>query len=195
MTILTLAGSPSLHSRSSALLHYASRRLARHGLGVEEMGIRDLPAVDLIEGHYNDTAAIVLRKRVQAAQALLISTPVYKASFAGGLKAVLDLLDEKSLADKIVLPIATGGSAAHLLALEYSLKPVLSALGARHILAGVYATDRQVTVQEQGNVSIVDDVRERLDNAVDRLIKHVTTVPLSQGYDLGHLALNARFSV
>ena len=75
---------------------------------------------------------------------MLISTPVYKASFAGGLKAVLDLLDEKALAGKVVLPIATGGSPAHLLALEYGLKPVLSALGARHILAGVYATDKQV---------------------------------------------------
>ena len=59
---------------------------------------------------------------------------------------MLDLLDEKALAGKVVLPIATGGSPAHLLALEYGLKPVLSALGARHILAGVYATDKQVRV-------------------------------------------------
>lgn len=194
MTILTLAGSPSQSSRSSALLRYAAERLAAHGLSSDELGLRDLPAVDLIEGNYNGSAASALRKRVNAAQALLISTPVYKASFAGGLKAILDLLDEKALADKIVLPIATGGSTAHLLALEYSLKPVLSALGARHILAGVYATDRQVTVQ-QGHVAIDDDVRERLDTAVDRLAKHVSTAPLSQGYDLGYLALNARFSV
>lgn len=194
MTILTLAGSPSLHSRSSALLQYASERLAGRGLAVEEIGLRDLPAVDLIEGNYRGAAASLLRKRIGAAQALLISTPVYKASFAGGLKAILDLLDEKALADKIVLPIATGGSTAHLLALEYSLKPVLSALGARHILAGVYATDRQVTVQT-GHVAIADDVRERLDAAVDRLVKHVATTPLTHGYDLGYLAMNARFSV
>lgn len=194
MKILTLAGSPSLHSRSSALLRYAAERLAARGIASDELGLRDLPAVDLIEGNYSGSAASALRKRVRDAQALLIATPVYKASFAGGLKAVLDLLDEKSLADKIVLPIATGGSAAHLLALEYSLKPVLSALGARHILAGVYATDSQVTVQ-QGQVTIADDVRQRLDTAVDRLAKHLTTIPLSQGYDLGHLALNARFSI
>lgn len=194
MTILMLAGSPSQHSRSTALLRYAAERLAARGLTGNELGLRDVPAVDLIEGNFNGAAAGALRKRVSDAQALLIATPVYKASFAGGLKAILDLLDEKSLTDKIVLPIATGGSAAHLLALEYSLKPVLSALGARHILAGVYATDRQV-VLHQGHVTIDEDVRERLDGAVDRLARHVATAPLSQGYDLGYLALNARFSI
>jgi len=194
MPILMLAGSPALHSRSSALLRYAGRRLAARGLPGSELGLHDLPAEDLIEGRYNGAAAGHLRRRVAQAQALLIASPVYKASFAGGLKAILDLLDEKALADKIVLPIATGGSAAHLLALEYSLKPVLSALGARHILAGVYATDRQVKVCRD-EAAIDADVRARLDAAVDRLAAHVTTAPLAQGYDLAYLALNARFSI
>lgn len=194
MTILTLAGSPSFHSRSTALLRYAAAKLSDRGWSTDELGLRDVPAVDLIEGNYGSVAAGVLRQRVNAASALLIATPVYKASFAGGLKAILDLLDEKALVDKIVLPIATGGSAAHLLALEYSLKPVLSALGARHILAGVYATDRDVQVRP-GQVDIADDVRDRLDIAVGHLIDQLVKAPLARGYDLGYLALNARFSV
>ncbi|MVW79824.1 NADPH-dependent FMN reductase [Bordetella sp. 02P26C-1] len=194
MSILTLAGSPSQHSRSTALLRYAAMRLAARGLNSDELGLRDLPAIDLIEGHFDGSAARALRARVAGAQALIIATPVYKASFAGGLKAILDLLDQKALTDKIVLPVATGGSTAHLLALEYSLKPVLSALGARHILAGVYATDRQVWMGEV-EVRIDADVRERLDAAVESLVRHLYATPLSQGYDLGYLALNARFSV
>ena len=194
MTIFTLAGSPSLRSRSSFLLRYATQRLQSQGLSTDAFGLRDIPAVDLIEGNYSGSAAKTFRHRVANAQALLIATPVYKASFAGGLKAILDLLDEKALVDKVILPIATGGSSAHLLALEYSLKPVLSALGARHILAGVYATDQQVTI-DQDRFTISDDVRHRLDDTVDSLVKHVTTIPLSKGYDLGHLALNARFSI
>ena len=126
MSILTLAGSPSQRSRSSALLRHAAERLSQRGQVIREAGLRDIPAEDLIEGRYTSLAAANLRRRVEAADVLLVSTPVYKASFSGGLKAVLDLLDERSLADKIVLPIATGGSPAHLLALEYSLKPVLS---------------------------------------------------------------------
>ena len=139
----------------------------------------------------------LLRARVAAADAVLISTPVYKASFAGGLKAVLDLLDEKALAGKVVLPIATGGSPAHLLALEYGLKPVLSALGARHILAGVYATDKQVRVDEAGQPHIDDDVRQRLEDSVDRLSEQLRphAYVANEAYDLGRLALAGGFSV
>ncbi|WP_144633953.1 NADPH-dependent FMN reductase [Bordetella genomosp. 13] len=196
MSILTLAGSPSNRSRSSALLRHAADRLAQRGQVIREAGLRDIPAEDLIEGRYTSHAAADLRRRVEAADVLLVSTPVYKASFAGGLKAVLDLLDERSLADKIVLPIATGGSPAHLLALEYSLKPVLSALGARHILAGVYATDKQVHFSEDGQTVIDDEVRQRLDDAVDRVVRHLApAAPAHQAVDLGRLVANGQLGI
>lgn len=193
MTILTLAGSPSQRSRSSALLRHAAQLLAGLGLKTSELGLRDIPAEDLIEGHYGGSAAGALRARVAAAQAVLVATPVYKASFSGGLKAVLDLLDEKALAGKVVLPIATGGSPAHLLALEYGLKPVLSALGARHILAGVYATDKEVGFDENGEVRIDEAVRRRLEDSVARLSEEVSAP--QPAYDLGRLAQDARFAV
>ncbi|WYX23601.1 NAD(P)H-dependent oxidoreductase [Achromobacter xylosoxidans] len=81
MSILTLAGSPSQRSRSSALLRHAAHLRAR-GLAIAELGLRDLPAEDLIEGHYAGPAANALRARVAAVDAVLISTPVYKASFS-----------------------------------------------------------------------------------------------------------------
>lgn len=193
MSILTLAGSPSARSRSTALLRHVTRRLSQLGAGVREAGLRDIPAEALIEGHYASPAAAALRRHVDSARAVLISTPVYKASFAGGLKAVLDLLDEKALADKIVLPIATGGSPAHLLALEYGLKPVLSALGARHILAGVYATDGQVRFDEQGQAHIDDEVRQRLDDAAERVYRHVG--PPAESLDLGRLIASGRLGI
>jgi FMN reductase len=45
------------------------------------------------------------------------------------------------VADKGVLPIATAGSLAHCLVLEYALKPVLAALGASSFLPGVCLID------------------------------------------------------
>lgn len=44
----------------------------------------------------------------------------------------------------MVLPLATGGTVAHLLAVDYALKPVLSTLKAQEILHGVFADDSQV---------------------------------------------------
>ena len=151
--VLAIAGSPSQRSRSSLLLRHAAGILQSRGLAVGELGLRDIPAEELIEGHYAGAAANALRARVAAADAVLISTPVYQASFSGGLKAVLDLLDPKALAGKVVLPIATGGSPAHLLALEYGLKPVLSALGARHILPGDFQIGIRFVVAEQNVIA------------------------------------------
>jgi len=93
---------------------------------------------------------------------VIVATPIYKAAYSGLLKAFLDLLPADALRGKTVLPLATGGSAAHLLALEYALKPVLSALGARDILDPVYATDAQLQAREAPGHVPSHDVRERI---------------------------------
>ncbi len=166
MTILTICGSPARHSRSGALVAHLSRALVSAGHDVHAVGLRDLPAEDLIGANAQGPAARGLRARVERAGGIIISTPVYKASLSGGLKALLDLLPENALAGKVVLPIATGGSPTHLLALEYALKPVLSALGARIILGGVYATDKDLAVLADGEVAIARAIQDRLDHAL-----------------------------
>ena len=57
---------------------------------------------------------------------------------------LLDLLPERALSHKVVLPLATGGSNAHMLAVDYALKPVLAALKAQEMLHGVFAEDSQI---------------------------------------------------
>lgn len=44
------------------------------------------------------------------------------------LKVFLDLLPQFALQGKLVLPMATGGSPNHMLALDYALRPVLLGL-------------------------------------------------------------------
>ena len=41
-------------------------------------------------------------------------------------------------------PLATGGSLAHVLTIDYALRPVLAALGARHVTAGRFVLDSSV---------------------------------------------------
>ena len=144
MSIVALAGSPSANSRSTALLrHVLSRfddRVAR-----SEIVLRDLPPAALVRADFDDPAIRRAREQVAAARLVVIATPIYKASFSGLLKTFLDLLPQDALRGKTVLALGTGGSPAHLLALDYALKPVLAALGARHILDAVYAVDAQFT--------------------------------------------------
>ncbi len=91
---------------------------------------------------------------------------MYKASFAGALKTLLDLLPERALEKKVVLPLATGGSVAHLLAVDYALKPVLNALKAQEILHGVYADDSQV-LDYQHKPVFSAGLQHRLDEALE----------------------------
>ncbi|XEG74990.1 NADPH-dependent FMN reductase [Pseudomonas sp. abacavir_1] len=144
MYVVTLAGSPSQRSRSAVLLDVARRWLHEHGVEVRSYQVRDFAAEDLLHARFDSPQVLELLEQVARADGLVIATPVYKASIAGALKVLLDLLPERALSHKVVLPLATGGSSAHMLAVDYALKPVLAALKAQEMLHGVFAEDSQI---------------------------------------------------
>ena len=170
MSALLLAGSPSQHSRSAALLDAVAQRLRGRGAQVDRIHIRDLSPQALLladTGHPSISQAVA---QVAAARVLVVSTPVYKAAYSGVLKVFLDLLAQTALQGKTVLPLATGGSPHHMLALDYALRPVLQSLGAKHILPGIYATDAQVTLTPEGAYTVHPDIGARLDDATHILL-------------------------
>ncbi|MDF3936302.1 NADPH-dependent FMN reductase [Pseudomonas citronellolis] len=144
MYVVTLAGSPSQRSRSAVLLDIARQWLHERGVEVRSYQIRDFAAEDLLHARFDSPQVLELLEQVARADGLVIATPVYKASIAGALKVLLDLLPERALSHKVVLPLATGGSSAHMLAVDYALKPVLAALKAQEMLQGVFAEDSQI---------------------------------------------------
>lgn len=62
---------------------------------------------------------------------------------------------------------------AHLLAIDYALKPVLSELGARHLLGGVYAVDKQIQRQEDGSIQLDEEIDQRLKHSLHDLVEAV----------------------
>ncbi len=170
MSTLLIAGSPSERSRSAALLDAVAQRLTVRGALVDRIHIRDLSpqALLLADAHHRSISQAVAQ--VAQARVLVVSTPVYKAAYSGVLKVFLDLLPQTALQGKTVLPLATGGSPHHMLALDYALRPVLQSLGAKHILPGIYATDAQVTVTPEGAYTVGRDIATRLDDAVNVLV-------------------------
>jgi FMN reductase len=173
MTVLLIAGSPSERSRSAALLDAVAQRLEFRGVQVERLPIRDLSAQALILADFGHPTISHALGRVAQADVVVVATPVYKAAYSGVLKVFLDLLPQTALAGKTVLPLATGGSPNHMLALDYALRPVLQSLGAKHILSGIYATDSQVTVTESGSYEVSAEIGERLDHSVNTLVREV----------------------
>ncbi|WP_431258105.1 NADPH-dependent FMN reductase [Roseateles chitinivorans] len=160
--VLLIAASPSAKSRSSALLGAAAERLQHHGLPTRTLRIRDLPAQPLLHADFEDAEIRAALAAVAEARVVVLATPIYKAAYSGLLKVFLDLLPQDGLAGKSVWTLATGGSMAHLLALDYGLLPVLSALGARSHVDGVYACDAQIAKDAAGEYRINDDIARRL---------------------------------
>jgi FMN reductase len=165
MSIVALAGSPSANSRSTALLREVLGRFPE-GVARSEIALRDLPPAALVRARANDPAIRLAREQVAEADLVVIATPIYKASFSGLLKSFLDLLPQDALRGKTVLALATGGSHAHLLALDYALRPVLAALGARHVLDVVYAVDAQFDPHAVYGHVAHDEVVQRVERAL-----------------------------
>ncbi|MBX3012924.1 MAG: NADPH-dependent FMN reductase [Caldilineaceae bacterium] len=171
--VLTIAGSPSHASRSAAILGYAREFLQSYGLTTSTIHVRDLNAEDLLWARFDGPTIREGVAKVQAARAVIIATPVYKAAYSGVLKTFLDLLPQDSLADKIVLPIATGGTLAHLLSIDYTLKPLFFALGAQHILKGIYIQDAQLQLTNGALTALDAEVEQRLHGLLRTLAGHL----------------------
>jgi FMN reductase len=177
MSILLIAGSPSERSRSAALLDWVGQHLSHRGARVERLLIRDLSPQALLLADIANRSIRRAIGEVSRARAIVIATPIYKAAYSGVLKVFLDLLPPGALAGKTVLPLATGGSANHMLALDYALRPVLQSLSAQHILPSIYATDAQISETAQGVYQVNDDMARRLDDAMSALFSVGVRMP------------------
>jgi FMN reductase len=143
--VLTLSGSPSAVSRTGRLLRTVEDRIIAAGHTVERIAVRDLPATALLGADFGDPEIQAATAAVARADGLVVATPVYKASYTGLLKSLLDLLPQFALAGKTILPLATGGSTAHVLAIDYALRPVLTSMGAHHVVQGYFVLDKLVS--------------------------------------------------
>ena len=169
--IVILVGSPTERSRLHGVVEHVRSQLAEAGVRPSLVAVRDLPAEDLLHARFDSEAILAANRVVDEADAVIIATPVFKASFPGALKAYIDLLPQKGLQNKIVLPIAIGGTIAHLLAIDFAMKPVLSTMGPRNVLAGVFVLDAQVVWKEDGSADIAEEAVSRLNESIKVLLQ------------------------
>ncbi|QCP54521.1 NADPH-dependent FMN reductase [Trinickia violacea] len=166
--VVTVLGSASSHSRSANLLERVELPLAQRSIESVRVEIRKLAPDALLGGDVAHPQIAEAIAAIESADGVVVATPLYKASYSGLLKVFLDLLPRDALRCKPVLPLATGGSLAHLLAVDYALNPVLASLGAEHIIGGVFATEADMR-QLAGTFELSPSVATRLSEAVDGL--------------------------
>ncbi|MCW2810552.1 MAG: reductase [Friedmanniella sp.] len=78
-------------------------------------------------------------EHVATADALVVVTPIFSASYSGLFKTFFDVLPMDSLVGKPTIIAATAGTARHSLALEHALRPLFAYLRAVVVPTAVFA--------------------------------------------------------
>ncbi len=177
MKVLAISGSPSRQSRTAKLIDKVSGLLQEQDIETRLVTIYDFPPDALIYADFAHPTVQDFQQKLKAADGIIIASPVYKAAYAGALKVMLDLIPEGGFAGKPVLPLASGGSPGHLLAVDYAIKPVLAALKASDIHQGVFAIDSQIGKGDGGEALLAEELDLRLTQAAQDFIEQLPLTP------------------
>lgn len=136
--LLAVIGSVTPPGRLNAAVH-AAIEFARtqDAVTTDVLNLADhrLPFAD---GRPLDGDAARVVGRITDAGTVLIASPVYRASFTGALKNLLDLVPVEGLRNKPVGIVAMGASPHHYLGVDWQLRSVLAWFGALVAPTSVY---------------------------------------------------------
>lgn len=145
--LVALSGALHEPSRASTLVSAIADEVGRvTGLTASLVKLgecgRDIGSA-LDRSELSDAAHAIL-DRIERADVLVVGTPVYRASYTGILKHLVDLIDQKALRGTPVLVAATGGSDHHSLVIEHGMKPLFAFFQAAVLPVGVYARGDEI---------------------------------------------------
>jgi FMN reductase len=132
--VVTVVGNPQAQSRTRSAAEAVAALLAAGA---------DTVTIDLADHGpellgWGSPVVAELKAQVLGASRLVIASPTYKAAYTGLLKLFLDQFGKGELAGTVTVPMMTGGSADHSLAVEVHLRPVLVEIGAACPTRGLY---------------------------------------------------------
>lgn len=135
--IVAVAGSLSNQSTTATVAEVALQAVTSLG-DTSLIRLSEIPAETLFSGDRSDPVFERSVRTLGEADGVILATPIYKASMSGLMKMFLDHLPQYGLAGKTVWPIATGGSIAHALALDFAVRPILQSMGPRLIIQSFF---------------------------------------------------------
>lgn len=154
-------------SRSRIILDLALAGARAYDASVETqvLELRDF-ALEFCDGRatdqYNSDTQRALAL-VAEADAYLVATPVYRASYTGALKNFFDLIPNDPrgsdpLRGKVVGLLASGGSDHHYLVLEHQLRPLIAFFGACTPARTIYASPRDFNARKEVQGKLVEEL-------------------------------------
>jgi FMN reductase len=168
--LLMLVGAATPPGRLAAAVAFAAERVVAdiEDVAVDVMNLAETP-IDVCDGRTLDAYGEATRQavsRVSTADAVLIAAPVYRASYPGVLKNLLDITPVEALQNKPVGILAMGGSPHHYLAVDAQLRAVLGWFGALVAPTGVYVTGGDFKDGKLESESARSDIEDLSDTLV-----------------------------
>jgi FMN reductase len=139
--LLMIVGAATPPGRLAAAVAFAAETAS----GTAEVDILNLAEtpVEICDGRPLDKYDASTRQAVEriiGAAAVLIAAPVYRATYPGVLKNLLDIAPVEALQAKPIGIVAMGGSPHHFLGVDWQLREVLTWFGALVAPTSVYIT-------------------------------------------------------
>ncbi|MDE4040178.1 MULTISPECIES: FMN reductase [Acinetobacter calcoaceticus/baumannii complex] len=169
LKLVAVTGAPNSPSKTESLVNVILTKLQQY-IQIDIQYIRLSQIGHLLNGAARrDLLAEEVQSSlnlIEAADALVVASPVYRASYTGLFKHLFDYIDQFALVDKPVLLVATGGSERHALVLEHQFRPLFSFFQSHTLPIGVFATDKDFENYQVVNPLLL----ERIELAVTRAI-------------------------
>jgi FMN reductase len=108
-------------------------------VGVIELGPLAVDIAQAIVSGYPGERLQGAIERLSSADAVIASTPVYKAGISGLFKSFADILDNDLLIAKPVILAATAGTARHAMVVDDQLRPLFAFLRAIPVPTSLFA--------------------------------------------------------
>jgi FMN reductase len=189
--LLMLIGAATPPGRLAAAIATAAEAVRRESrdIDIDVLNLAET-AIETCDGRPLDRYGPDTRQavgRIAGAAAVLIGAPVYRASYPGVLKNLLDIVPVEGLQGKPVGIVAMGGSAHHYLAVDTQLRQVLGWFGALVAPTGVYLTGADFRDGELAS----DSARKDLAALIDTLLSLLSRLDPAS---LGPVPLAAKFT-
>lgn len=165
-SIVAIAGSLSRPSRTRLLISDVARRVqARTSGTLKLLDVAEL-APELGSSYARPATGEALEAAlvaIERADLIIAGSPIYKGSYSGFFKHLIDLVDYRALAGVPVSLLATGGSDRHALAVEHQMRPLFGSFDAHTLPTAVFVVDRDVGADGQ----VTDEgVRARIETLI-----------------------------
>lgn len=186
LKVVALVGSPTSAATSRTLLlvrHLLASLQQRVHASVELAPIARSLGQSLSRDEAGPEVEQALQS-IEAAELLVVAAPVYRGSYPGLFKHLVDFVGLEALVDTPVLLAATGGSERHALVIDHQLRPLFSFLQAHTLPIGVYATPADFDGEHINSAAL----QARIALAAERAAGHLATQALAVAAPLRRIA-------